>query len=143
MRSIFLFTVGVSLGMIVSARAGDAADGSLVAGLATSSCKLVYESYVENNWELFVSSADGADRVNLTNTSDQHELYPQVSPDGCRVCFIVDQGQGRQTVDRPAHPSATRGPYRDMIDALSKMQVDVTAGSVEDPTRDAAHSVNE
>lgn len=98
MRLVFLFTVGISLGVIVSARAGDDADSSLAASLATLSSKLVYESYVENNWELFVCSADGADRVNLTNTSDQHELYPQVSPDGRRICFIVDQGQRRQTV---------------------------------------------
>lgn len=66
--------------------------------LANTPYQLVYETYADNNWELFVSNADGSEIRNLTNTSDQHELYPQVSPDGKRVCFISDKGAGRNTV---------------------------------------------
>ncbi|MDC0325702.1 hypothetical protein OAM01_02985 [bacterium] len=66
--------------------------------LADTSFQLVYETYVDNNWELFVSNADGSEIKNLTSTPDLHELYPQVSPDGKRVCFIADAGAGRGTV---------------------------------------------
>ena len=66
--------------------------------LAATPYHLVYEKYADNNWELFVSKADGTGEHNLTNTPDQHELYPQVSPDGKRLCFVSDKGSGRNTV---------------------------------------------
>ena len=66
--------------------------------LASSGYKLVHESYTQGNWDLFVTTADGATSTNLTNTPNEHELYPQVSPDGRRICFVVDQGSGRDTV---------------------------------------------
>ncbi len=60
--------------------------------------KLAYESYVDRNWEIFVVNADGSHPVNLTRTPGEHELYPQVSPDGTKICFVVDAGEGRDTV---------------------------------------------
>jgi Tol biopolymer transport system component len=36
--------------------------------------------------------------VNLTHTPDVHEHYPQVSPDGTKVAFTIDAGQGREAV---------------------------------------------
>ncbi len=66
--------------------------------LATVPFRVAYECYTNNNWEIFVVSADGSDPVNLTNTPQEHEHYPQVSPDGRRICFSVDQGEGRETV---------------------------------------------
>ena len=60
--------------------------------------KLAYETYVEDNWEIFVSNADGSHAVNLTHTPGVHEHYPQVSPDGRQVCFSVDVGEGREAV---------------------------------------------
>lgn len=71
---------------------------SLVTAESLDSLALVHESYDENNWELFLSGADGTSQQNLTNTKDQHELYPQVSPDGKHVCFVADVGSGRKTV---------------------------------------------
>ncbi len=68
-------------------------DGGSLADFA-----LVHETYVDDNWELYVSRADGSGSFNLTNTPDQHELYPQVSPDGEKICFVSDTGTGRQTV---------------------------------------------
>ena len=65
--------------------------------LADTPYQLVYETHIDNNWELFVSNADGSETRNLTHTPDQHELYPQVSPDGKRVCYISDKGAGRNT----------------------------------------------
>jgi len=62
--------------------------------------KIVYESLRSTeegeNWELFMIKADGSEPVNLTNTSDLDEMYPHVSPDGKKVCFVVDEGQDRE-----------------------------------------------
>ena len=60
--------------------------------------KIVYESYVDDNWELFVMNADGSNPVNLTKTAKEHEHYPQVSPDGTKIAYTVDVGAGRDTV---------------------------------------------
>lgn len=66
--------------------------------LQASAFKIAYESYVQGNWELFVMNADGSDPVNLTRTPKVHEHYPQVSPDGTKICFSVDSGEGREAV---------------------------------------------
>ena len=60
--------------------------------------KIAYECYVDDNWEIFTMNPDGSGAVNLTRTPDQHEHYPQVSPDGTKICFSVDQGEGREAV---------------------------------------------
>jgi TolB protein len=66
--------------------------------LKTLPFKIAYECYVENNWEIFVMDADGSHPVNLTRTPAEHEHYPQVSPDGTKICFSVDRGEGREAV---------------------------------------------
>src|SRR5882672_10035835 len=60
--------------------------------------KIAYECYVNDNWEIFVMNADGSHPVNLTSTPKEHEHYPQVSPDGTKICFSVDDGEGRDAV---------------------------------------------
>ena len=95
------WSYGVSAAAIVSAclmtgNVAGAAD-SLQSELEASGFELVHERYVDNNWELFSTSADGKSSRNLTNTPDVHELYPQVSPNGKWICFIVDEGKGRNT----------------------------------------------
>ena len=60
--------------------------------------KIAYETYVNANWEIFVIDADGSNPVNLTGTPKEHEHYPQVSPDGTKLCYTVDQGEGRDTI---------------------------------------------
>lgn len=56
--------------------------------------KIIYETYQKNNWELFIVNADGTNIKNLTRTLDKNELYPHVSPDGKKVCFVSDEGTG-------------------------------------------------
>ncbi len=77
-----------------------AADGgpSLRERLKTEPFKIAYECYVGDNWEIFVMNADGSGRVNLTNTPKEHEHYPQISPDGTKMAFSVDRGEGRDAV---------------------------------------------
>ena len=66
--------------------------------LKKQNAKIVYETYIDNNWELMVMNADGSNPVNLTQTPKVHEHYPQVSPDGAKIAFSVDTGEGRDTV---------------------------------------------
>ncbi|MEC9132227.1 MAG: hypothetical protein VYE02_12635 [Verrucomicrobiota bacterium] len=66
--------------------------------LTQSPHQLVYEAYIDDNWEIMTSHADGSQVRNLTRSKDRHELYPQVSPDGTKLCFVSDQGAGRDTV---------------------------------------------
>lgn len=74
------------------------AQATLRARLKALPFKVAYECYVNDNWEIFVVNADGSDPVNLTNTLREHEHYPQISPDGTKVAFVVDRGEGRDTV---------------------------------------------
>lgn len=64
--------------------------------------KIIYETYRETdgkgNWELFQINADGSNPVNLTSTPDLDEMYPHVSPDATKICFVVDEGMGREKV---------------------------------------------
>jgi len=60
--------------------------------------KIAYECYVADNWEIFTMNADGSGAINLTRTPQEHEHYPQVSPDGSKICFSVDEGEGREAV---------------------------------------------
>jgi dipeptidyl aminopeptidase/acylaminoacyl peptidase len=56
--------------------------------------QIVFETHRDGNWELYQASADGSDPVNLTRTPGIDELYPHVSPDGTRICFLADEGKG-------------------------------------------------
>jgi Tol biopolymer transport system component len=74
----------------------------LAEALKKSPYRLVFESYREGNWDLFTIRPDGSDEKNLTANPGADELYPHASPDGTKMCFIVDQGGGRER---------TRGVY--------------------------------
>jgi len=66
--------------------------------LKGSPFKIAYECYVNDNWEIFVMNPDGSGAVNLTHTPDQNEHYPQISPDGSKISFTLDEGEGREAV---------------------------------------------
>jgi Tol biopolymer transport system component len=70
------------------------ADDRLAAELSKLSAKIVHESFQNGNWDLFVSAADGSHLVNLTHTPDVSEFYPHVSPDGTKISFLADEGEG-------------------------------------------------
>ena len=59
--------------------------------------KIVYETRRQakgkENWELFVMNADGSGQKNLTNTPNVDEMYPHVSPDETKICFVTDEGR--------------------------------------------------
>jgi TolB protein len=93
----------------------DAADSPpLRERLRETPFKIAYESYVNDNWEIFVMNADGSNPVNITKTPKIHEHYPQVSPDGRKICFVADEGEGRDTV-RTVYIMNTDGSKRKKV----------------------------
>jgi Tol biopolymer transport system component len=70
--------------------------------LAAIPFKIIYKAYRETNgkenWELFLMNADGSNPVNLTQTPETDELSAHASPDGTKVCFVADEGTGRNKV---------------------------------------------
>ena len=80
--------------------------------------RIVYETYRKTNgrenWELYLINADGSNPVNLTNTPDADELYPHASPDGTKVCFVVDEMVGNKKV---------RNVYYINIDGTGRLKV--------------------
>jgi len=74
------------------------AQASLQERLKDSPFKIAYECYANDNWDIWVMNADGSNPVNLTRTPKEQEHYPQASPDGTKICFSVDAGEGRDAV---------------------------------------------
>ena len=87
--------------------------------LAAYPHKIVFESYGADNWDLFVINADGSGRRNLTNTLNVHEMYPQSSPDGRRVCFLADIQKEGETV-RSVYYSDADGAKRVRVAEAAK-----------------------
>ena len=61
-------------------------------------CKILYESFQDGNWDLFLANADGSHAVNLTHTPDVDKLYPHANNDGTKICFLADEGKGHNKV---------------------------------------------
>jgi Tol biopolymer transport system component len=84
--------------------------------------KILYETFRDTdgklNWELYQINADGANPINLTQTPDLDEMYPHVSPDGTKICFIVDEGGEREKV---------RNVYYMNIDGTGRVKVATNA----------------
>jgi TolB protein len=90
---------GLVIAAVLLAQFAGAADSAPLSEQLTSlPFKIAYESYVDGNWEIFVMNSDGSQPVNLTHTPDLNEHYPQISPDGARICFVADKGEGREAV---------------------------------------------
>ncbi len=72
----------------------EGATKELLAELKGYPHRIVYESFRDGNWELYLANADGSNAVNLTKTADVDEVYPKCSPDGKKICFAADEGKG-------------------------------------------------
>jgi Tol biopolymer transport system component len=84
--------------------------------------KILYETYRDTdgrlNWELYEINADGTNPINLTQTPDLDEMYPHASPDGTKICFVVDEGSRRDKV---------RSVYYMNIDGTERVKVATNA----------------
>jgi len=56
--------------------------------------KILYETFKDGNWEIYLANADGSGAKNLTNTPDVDEVYPKASPDGTKIVVCADEGKG-------------------------------------------------
>src|SRR5260370_36938862 len=57
--------------------------------------KIAYETYTNDNWEIFVMNADGPTTVNCTRTPKQNEHITQVPPDGAEISYSLDGSEDR------------------------------------------------
>lgn len=99
--TVLMLIVATCLTFIPKARSDDqpaAESKELLAELKTYSHKIVYESNRDGNFDLYLVNADGSNPVNLTRTPDVDELYPKPSPDGTRICFVADEGKGKDKI---------------------------------------------
>ena len=97
--SFLMVRLVVSAAVGADAPSRRAADSdALRAELGQVRHKIIYETWRDTNWELVLVRADGSEPVNLTRTNDVDELYPHVSNDGSKVCFVADEGQGESKV---------------------------------------------
>lgn len=98
-RRYFAFLMLLALPpLAVAITCSTARSEDLVQELKKVPYRIVFERYQDQNWDLFMVRADGSERVNLTRTRDVNELCPHVSPDGTKVCFVVDEGEGENTI---------------------------------------------
>ncbi len=94
-RQLSLATLGAILLLAAAMRPSPVAAAEELAGQLKSVVhRVVYETFEEDNWELFICNADGSQPANLTRTPGADELYPHVSPDGKKICFVCDEGEG-------------------------------------------------
>lgn len=81
--------------------------------------KIVYESYRKtdgkDNWEIIMNDANDSNQVDLTKTPDLDEMYPHVSPDGTKICFVVDEGTTRRNKVRSVYYMNIDGTDRVLV----------------------------
>lgn len=80
--------------------------------------QIVYETYRKTNgkknWELYLINADGSNPVNLTRSPNVDEMYPHVSPDSSKICFVADELVGKKKV-RNVYYMNINGTGRTMV----------------------------
>ncbi len=80
--------------------------------------KILFETYRttdgKENWEIYQMNADGSNQINLTQTPGLDEMYPHASPDGKKICFVVDEKTGRNKI---------RSVYYMNIDGIRRTKV--------------------
>ncbi len=87
---------------------------ALMKALKDYPCKVLFESYRDGNWDLWIMNADGSDKRNLTRTPEINEMYPKASPDGTQLAFVVDEGEGK---------SRARNVYLMNLDGTSRRKI--------------------
>ena len=63
---------------------------SLRIGLASNTGRIVFTSFRDGNYEIYVMDADGGNQENLTN-HPAYDSQPDWSPDGTKIAFVSDR----------------------------------------------------
>jgi Tol biopolymer transport system component len=98
LRSRLAAALMLAAGCLLSGNAHAGDEASLRDRLKATPYKIAFEAYADGKSDIFVMNADGSNPVNLTHSSKDQEHYPQVSPDGTKICYAVDTGEGRAAV---------------------------------------------
>lgn len=114
LRICVLLMMTISLIALAGAEKEMHKDADLLARLKGVKNKIIYETYRDNNWDLYMVNADGSNPVNITKTPKMNELYPHVSPDGKKIVFVSDEGEG---------DSKVRNIYYMNIDGTKRVKV--------------------
>ncbi|PKL19349.1 MAG: hypothetical protein CVV49_01330 [Spirochaetae bacterium HGW-Spirochaetae-5] len=90
--------IRLSLTIIVLAVSALSAGQSNIPAVDLSAIKyrLVYETFENSSFDICIINADGTGRKKLTDTADVHEMHPKVSPDGKKISYVEDTGEGRE-----------------------------------------------
>lgn len=88
--------IACSLIALLSVIIPGTAQQNTVIDLKSIKYQILYESFQNGNWDIYIINADGTGKRNLTNTKNIHEMYPKVSPDGKKFAFVADTGEGRE-----------------------------------------------
>ncbi len=56
---------------------------------------MVYQSYIDNNWEVFKMNINTLERTRLTQTSNVSETFPKWSYDGKQILYLDSKINGR------------------------------------------------
>src|SRR5580704_10353533 len=75
-------------------RAAAPEEQKLLGELKNYPYRIVHESYRDNHWVLVLRNADGSNPVVLTKPG-ANENYPHISPDGRRITFEHEEGEGK------------------------------------------------
>ena len=87
-----------AVAMLTAAAPAQETSRSLADRLRDEPFKIAYEAYADGNSDIWVMNADGSNKVNLTQSPKEDEHYPQISPDGTKIAFTIDAGEGRDAV---------------------------------------------
>jgi len=83
--------------------------------------KLVYETFDKTSFDICIINADGTGKKKLTKNTVIHEMYPKVSPDGKKISYLEDSGEGRNR-KRDLYVMNIDGSGRTLISLNSREQ---------------------
>ena len=92
-------------------------------GKVTPTGKIAFDSDRDGNLEIYMMNADGTGQTRLTNDS-AYDSFPAWSPDGSRIAFGADRGEGRPNIyvmsaDGVGQTGLTTDPAQDGVPAWS------------------------
>jgi Tol biopolymer transport system component len=124
---IYLIPLAYAGSIAQSEQAASSNDERLRMQLGKLDYKILYETWNEDNYELYMANADGSDPVNLTNTPDVDEHYVKASPDGTKICFLAREKSRAEKCCR--QPSKVLDIYYMNLDGTGRTKVAEHAGS--------------